>query len=216
MNYDPDLHSEYDGDLYGIDVTDEYVKNNLPGYESAEQFRQECKKAMEESYEDENEISKASSVVGMVVENSKFSPIDQKSLEEKETELREEMEERAKEKEYKDIEDYLQKVEGMTYEEYRDTILLPIAENSLKYQLVIETIKEKENLYLTEEEKEYMRFLYSNSYGTTEEDELNKLVEEGREAVEANKVYRFLVKNNTFTPVIKEEKEILYDEEQMD
>ena len=152
----------------------------------------------------------------MVVVNSKFSPIDQKSLEEKETELREEMEERAKEKEYKDIEDYLQKVEGMTYEEYRDTILLPIAENSLKYQLVIDTIKEKENLYLTEEEKEYMRFLYSNSYGTTEEDELNKLVEEGREAVEANKVYRFLVKNNTFTPVIKEEKEILYDEEQMD
>lgn len=209
MNYDSEKHEEDDSELYKIELTDEYVQKNLPEYDSAEDFRNECREALEAEYEEDNELSKASHLIGMVVDNSEFEPFDNETLERKVTELKDELEERVKEKDYESVEDYLKKVKYTTYDEYKKTELIPLAENILKYQYVIDEIKKRENLFITDEETEYMKYICSNMYGTDDEEELAIYIEDNREAVERDKVYRFLIKNNTFTPVIEKEEDIL-------
>lgn len=213
ISYDEDKHGEDDSELYGIELTDEYVRENLSGYDTADELRQSFRESLEEEYSEKNEKEKAEAVIYKITENSEFYSIPPDRIQEKVTELEQRLDSIAESKGYTDFDDYWGKSDfGMTYEEYRKDELEPLAERFLKSELVVSRIKEKENLSFTEEEREYALRYLKEIYDLTDA-QAESFFDEEKELFEKEKVYEYLIEQNDFTPIhIKDETEELLDE----
>lgn len=177
------------------ELTDEFVKKNLEGYNTAEEYKAGVKKNLEESLAEYIQTQKEDAAWKLVVADAKVNSYPDKELKKVIEDVKEYREYNYQYYYGVTVEQYLQQT-GETKEDY-DKSVEEEAKEVLANRMIMESIAKKENITVSEKDFEAKVDEYMEMSGSKTKDELFEKApeEEIRNELLADRVKAFVVDN---------------------